>query len=421
VARFLYTLLFTLLLPVVFFNLYRRGRKSPAYRKRWLERIGLSVPKMMRNSIWVHAVSVGEVNAAESLIRQLQRSFPDASIVVTTMTPTGSDRVKALFADDVYHQYLPYDIPWALARFIGRIGPQVCVVMETELWPNLIHQCHRRNIPVVVSNARLSASSAKGYGRVRALSSRMLAEIDRVLVQTEIEGQRFIDLGLPKDRLLVTGSIKFDIAIEPRIRADAETLRQQWSHRPCLIAASTHDGEDALILDAFESIRRVESSALLILVPRHPERFESVASLLQARDCGYVRRSTGAVVSDQHQVLLGDTMGELLVLMAAADIVFMGGSLVATGGHNVLEPIALGVPTITGPHTFNFQAITEMLLQRKGLAVAGSAKDLASLCLSFFTDPELARDQASRGMDVLNENKGALNRQLNEIKALMDR
>ncbi|PCI51564.1 MAG: 3-deoxy-D-manno-octulosonic acid transferase [Moraxellaceae bacterium] len=418
-ARFLYSSLFILLLPVVFLSLYLRGSKSPAYRQRWLERIGMNRPLQLNKSIWVHAVSVGEVIAAVPLVREFQRRYPDYSIVVTTMTPTGSDRVKAIFGDSVYHQYLPYDIPWALGRFIKKTAPQICIVMETELWPNLIHQCYRRNIAVVVSNARLSESSAAGYRRLKSLSKKMLGEVGRVLAQTEIEGQRFVSLGLPPANLQVTGSLKFDIEIEDRLRDVALELRQDWLHRPCLIAASTHQGEDELILDAFNLIRQSHGDALLILVPRHPERFEQVAALLDKRQYSFVRRSHAAAVNDDHAVLLGDTMGELLTLLGAADIAFVGGSLVDTGGHNVLEPIAMGVATITGPHTFNFQAITELLLQRNGITVVSDEINLAQVCVGFFTSPDAASAQVSRGNAVLNENKGALAKQLQAIDELI--
>ena len=419
VARFLYSLVFILLLPVVFLSLYLRGNKAPAYRQRWLERVGLSSAPQLKKSIWVHAVSVGEVIAAVPLVREFQCRYPDYPIVVTTMTPTGSDRVKAIFGNSVYHQYLPYDIPLALGRFIKKAAPRICIVMETELWPNLIHQCYRRNIAVVVSNARLSESSAAGYRRVKPLTKRMLGEVSRVLAQTEVEGQRFVNLGLPAANLLVTGSLKFDIEIENRLRDAAFELRQQWLHRPCLIAASTHQGEDEVILDAFNLIRQVHGNALLVLVPRHPERFEQVAALLDKRQYAYARRSNAAAVNDSHAVLLGDTMGELLTLLGAADVAFVGGSLVETGGHNVLEPVAMGVATITGPYTFNFQTITELLLRRKGITVVSDEIRLAQVCIGFFTNPELANAQASRGHAVLNENKGALAKQLQAIDVLI--
>lgn len=418
-VRFLYTLLFILLLPVVFLNLYRRGRQSPAYRQRWLERLGLSLLPPLRRSLWIHAVSVGEVVAAAPLVKAFQANYPEAPIVVTTMTPTGSDRVKAMFGEGVFHQYLPYDLPWALGRFIEQVAPQICIVMETELWPNLIHQCHRRQIPVVVSNARLSKGSAAGYGRVKALSKGMFAEVTRVLAQSDIEGQRFVALGLPEEHLRVTGSLKFDVNIDDSLRAESCELRQSWVHRPCLIAASTHLGEDELVLDAFNLIRQSHHNALLILVPRHPERFEQVAALLAERQYRVARRSTADVVGDQHQVLLGDTMGELLRLLGAADVAFMGGSLVATGGHNVLEPIAMGVPTITGPHTFNFQAITDMLLARKGVTVVNDEAGLAQACREFFTHPDVAQQQALCGESVLIENRGALAKQLLAIDELL--
>ena len=419
-SRFIYSVLFLLLLPLVFFNLYRRGSKAPAYRRRWLERLGIKrLPKMER-SLWLHAVSVGEVLAAEPIVRSLMRRYPNYPVVVTTMTPTGSERVRAIFGDQVCHQYLPYDIPWALRAFIRTLAPQICIIMETELWPNLIHQCRIHGVPVVVSNARLSQQSAAGYARARGLSQKMMQEIDQVMVQSEDERQRFISLGLDGEKITVTGSLKFSITVEDNLKLESTKLRQQWAGRRCLIAASTHKGEDELILDAYEEIKQTHGDALLIIVPRHPERFQQVATLIEQRSFRFVRRSEAEPVVASTEVLLVDTMGEMSIMLGAADVAFVGGSLLPVGGHNVLEPVALGLPVITGPHIFNFQSIVNMLLERKGITVVQNEVHLAQACLTFFHNPEVARQQTNNALDVLHENRHALEKQLTLINQFLD-
>lgn len=281
--RTLYTLLFHLGLPLVALRLYLRARKAPAYGQRIGERFAFKLPAMRQGGIWVHAVSVGESIAAAPMVRALLKAYPELPITLTCMTPTGSERIRALFANEprVQHCYLPYDLPWAAGRFLDHVQPKLGIIMETELWPNHIHQCARRGIPVALANARLSERSARGYGRFARLTRPMLAEMSLIAVQTETEAQRFRDLGARPERVQVTGSIKFDLTIDEQLLPRARALREQLGggQRPVWIAASTHDGEDALILQAHRQLLQVHGDALLILVPRHPERFNAVHAL----------------------------------------------------------------------------------------------------------------------------------------------
>ena len=417
IPRFLYSLVFYLLLPFIFIRLYLRGAKAPAYRSRWLERLGFYRLASLEGSVWIHAVSVGEVLAAVPLVKQILENHPKKSIVVTTMTPTGSDRVKALLGDRVTHVYVPYDIPGAVSRFYRWAKPQLVIIVETELWPNIIHQAFKRTTPIIVVNARLSDKSMKGYQRAGMLVRDMLKKITLVAVQAEADNNRFINLGMSTNQLKLTGSVKFDISVDENLKKEALVLQKQWQGRPCVLAASTHAGEDEQILQAYEMLKKEFNQALLILVPRHPERFDDVAGLLEQRGLKYCRKSTGGTVEPDTQVLLGDTMGELLKMMSASDGVFVGGSLVNTGGHNVLEPIALERPVVTGPFVFNFQSICDSLFKVKGLSEVRNAKELAEVWSAWLRDkPEEQIENASR---FLSQNRGASNKQYELISRFL--
>ncbi len=421
--RTLYTLLFHLGLPLVAIRLWLRARKAPAYAKRIGERFALNLPVMQPGGIWVHAVSVGESIAAAPMIRALLKRYPQLPITVTCMTPTGSDRIRALFAEEprIQHCYLPYDLPWAAARFLSRVRPKLAVIMETELWPNHIHQCAKRGIPVALANARLSARSAKGYARFAKLTRPMLEEMSLIAAQTETEAERFRQLGARPDCVEVTGSIKFDLTIDPQLLINARELRAQWQtlERPVWIAASTHEGEDAVVLAAHRQLLASYPNALLILVPRHPERFNSVFELCQSQGFETLRRSTATPVNAQTQVLLGDTMGELLFLYALADSAFVGGSLVANGGHNLLEPAALSKPVLSGPHLFNFLEIAAMLRDAGALAEVDDAQSLAQAVRRLIELPQDAQRMAQAGLNVMLANQGALQRLLDGLGRLL--
>ena len=423
--RTLYTLLFHLGLPLVAIRLWLRARKAPAYAKRIGERFALNLPALQPGGIWVHAVSVGESIAAAPMIRALLQRYPQLPITVTCMTPTGSERIQALFADEprIQHCYLPYDLPWAAARFLERVQPKLAVIMETELWPNHIHQCAKRGIPVALANARLSARSAKGYARFAKLTRPMLEEMSLIAAQTETEAERFRQLGARSECVQVTGSIKFDLTIDPQLLIKARALREQWQalERPVWIAASTHEGEDAIVLAAHRQLLASYPNALLILVPRHPERFNAVFALCQSEGFDTVRRSAATPVSAQTQVLLGDTMGELLFLYALADSAFVGGSLVANGGHNLLEPAALSKPVLSGPHLFNFLEIAALLRDAGALEEVDDAHALAVAVRRLFELPQDARHMGQAGLNVMLANQGALQRLLDGLGRLLSR
>lgn len=417
--RTLYTLLLYLSVPVIAVRLWLRSRKAPAYAKRIGERFAVTLPDLKPGGIWLHAVSVGESIAAAPVVKALQQQYPDLPITVTCMTPTGSERIQSLFGDSVQHCYLPYDLPLASKRFLQRLQPRLAIVMETELWPNHINQCARLKIPVVLANGRLSERSARGYARFAKLVAPMLKQISALAVQSDIEAQRFIELGARAETVKVTGSIKYDQQVAAGLPQQAQALREQWQamQRPIWIAASTHVGEDALILAAHQQLLGLFPNALLILVPRHPERFESVYTLCIEQGMRVQRRSTKALVTAQHQVLLGDTMGELMFLYALADVALVGGSLIKHGGHNMLEPIALAKPTLTGPHYFNFLEIAEQLLAAGGLQTVADRSELAQAVARLWTSAAHAQSMCCAAQQVLQRNQGALQRLLQIIQA----
>ena len=419
--RLLYTLLLHLALPLIALRLALRARKAPTYARRINERFSLGLPSMKPGGIWVHAVSVGESIAAAPMIRALQAHYPELPITVTCMTPTGSERIQALFGASVRHCYLPYDLPWAAARFLNRMQPRLAVVMETELWPNHIHQCAKRGIPVALANARLSERSARGYARFGKLTAPMLAELSLIAVQTQTEAQRFLTLGARPECVEVTGSIKFDLKIDAELLQRAIELRRQWQaeQRPVWIAASTHSGEDEIVLAAHRQLLKTQPDALLILVPRHPERFNSVHELCISERLTTRRRSTAEAVQASDQVLLGDTMGELLFLYALADIAFVGGSLVANGGHNLLEPAALGKPVLSGPHLFNFLEIAAQLREAGALNEVENAGQLADKVVALLNEPSEMQRMSQAGLSVLKANQGALQRLLEGLQRLL--
>ncbi|RWU26445.1 3-deoxy-D-manno-octulosonic acid transferase [Pseudomonas alkylphenolica] len=420
--RTLYTLLFHLGLPLVALRLFLRSRKAPAYAQRIGERFAMNLPAMRKGGIWVHAVSVGESIAAAPMIRALLQAYPQLPITITCMTPTGSERVRAMFADEprIQHCYLPYDLPWAAGRFLDHVQPKLAVIMETELWPNHIHQCAKRGIAVALANARLSERSARGYARFAGLTRPMLAEMSLIAVQTETEAERFRQLGARPECVQVTGSIKFDLRIDEQLLPRARALREQWQagQRPVWIAASTHEGEDEVILAAHRQLLEHHADALLILVPRHPERFNSVFELCSSQ-FPTIRRSSAAPVGPETAVLLGDTMGELLFLYALADIAFVGGSLVPNGGHNLLEPAALSLPVISGPHLFNFLEIAAMLRDAGALQEVDDAQGLAAEIRRLIELPQDARRMGEAGRAVMKANQGALQRLLEGLGRLV--
>ncbi|MDM8557441.1 lipid IV(A) 3-deoxy-D-manno-octulosonic acid transferase [Candidatus Parabeggiatoa sp. HSG14] len=408
--RLLYTFLFYLLIPLILLRLLWRGVRARSYWQRWPERFGFIPTSLIPQSVWIHAVSMGEVQAAVSLIQVLRTRFPD-QILVTTMTPTGSQRVREVFGDSVQHVYLPYDLPDAMTRFLNRVQPQLLILMETELWPNLLYACQARAIPVVLANARLSAKSATRYQYIGGLLRQMLAGVE-VAAQTKIDARRFIELGVPPSKVHFTGSIKFDTRLPANFSDKANKLRHQWGkNRAVWVAASTHEGEEEAVLNAFCELKKEFTNLLLMLVPRHPERFNRVATLCKKYGFIVARRSKGSL-SSQTEIYLGDTMGELPLLYAACDIAYVGGSLVPIGGHNLLEPAAVGLPVIMGHHVFECEEICRQLLKVGAAQQINDATQLANIVKIYLNDKILTKQTGEKGRLFVEQNRGALERLL---------
>lgn len=412
--RYLYTFLFYLALPFIFLRLWWRSLRQPAYRQRIRERLGF-YPQKLEKSIWVHAVSVGEVIAAIPLIKALNSRYPHMPMVVTTMTPTGAERVKIALGDRVIHAYIPYDLPSAVQRFINHMHPVIAIIMETELWPNLLAVSRKNNIPICLVNARLSEKSAKGYHRIAPLAQEMLRHLDLIAAHGQADANRFIALGAPKERMVVTGNIKFDIELPAELATKSMALREMLGkERFIWIAASTHEGEEEIILAAHKKIRELNPSALLILVPRHPDRFDAIAKLVE-QSFNSSRRSMQQTCTQETAVYLGDTMGELLLLYGAADVAFVAGSLIPRGGHNMLEPGALGKPIITGTHLFNFAEISELFVSANALIKVLDANSLATQLVLLMQQPEERKQMGARALKVVAANRGALAKQVEMV------
>lgn len=415
--QFFYTVLSYLIQPLVLLIMWQRGIKQPDYRKRLAERYacynGLSAPEPQ--GIVIHAASVGEVIAATPLIKAIQTQYPALPITVTTVTPTGSARVKAAFGHSVSHFYLPYDLPDAVNRFLAFVKPKLFIVIETELWPNLIHQIHKKQIPFVIANARLSPRSVKRYGWIKPHLQKMLAEISLILAQDSVSAERYISLGFDAKHLINTGNLKFDLEINERLRKQVRETEQalNLTARPVWIAGSTHEGEEKMLLEAHQRLLEKHPELVLILVPRHPERFHQVEELIKSLKIPYQLRTQKQPLEADTQVLLGNTMGEMMLLYGLAQIAFVGGSLVKHGGHNPLEPIAFELPVISGIHTFNFPEVFEKLRTVNGvIEIKSSVESIVEAVNYLLEHPELCRRISQAGYDVLKENQGALKRHL---------
>ncbi|MCC7257068.1 MAG: lipid IV(A) 3-deoxy-D-manno-octulosonic acid transferase [Gammaproteobacteria bacterium] len=418
--RFLYVVLSWVMLPVFAGHLLWRSRSEPRYRQRLAERFGFGCARLSRRSIWIHAVSVGEVTAAAPLVRALGRRFTGTPVVVTTMTPTGSQRARDLFGTSVTHSYVPYDDPGSVRRFFDWARPGLAVILETEIWPNLYHECGRRGVPLVMASARLSVKSARRYRILFGLIRDSLAHGIVIGAQSEADADRFRALGANPLRTHVTGNIKFDFDLPAGIETAGRALRAtQAASRPVWIAASTHQDEEQVLLDAHRQVLARHPDCLLILVPRHPERFAAVAGLVTRAGFHVVTRSSDAACTPATQVFLGDTMGELTLFYAAADVAFVGGSLVAIGGHNLLEPAALGLPSLTGPFIFNAPDIAALLVADGATVIAGDADSIAAEVVRLLEDPEERARRGECARRVLERNRGALSRLLALVEPLV--
>ncbi|WP_045368155.1 lipid IV(A) 3-deoxy-D-manno-octulosonic acid transferase [Vibrio campbellii] len=417
-TRILYTLLLALVSPFLLFGLYKSKPNKPKFGQRWREHFGIT-PKLeaTERPIWIHAVSVGESIAATPLIKELKKQNPALPILVTTTTSTGAEQIAKL-GGLVEHRYMPIDFVFAVKGFLKATRPKQMLIIETELWPNTLRAVHDSKIPITVVNARLSEKSCKNYAKVQPLFNLLAPCLDKVLCQTESDAERFKRLGVEKNKLFVTGSIKFDIQISEEVKEKGKALRTELGiKRPIWIAASTHKGEDEQVLEAHKKILESHPNALLVLVPRHPERFDNVFELCQKLGFEAARRTSRTEVTESTQVYLGDTMGEMLVLMGAADICFMGGSLVGdkVGGHNVLEPAALGVPIINGPSYFNFKEIVDSFVKEGGLIIVEDSSTLAKTIIQLIESPKKRIAYHTAGSKIVNMNQGALKNTILEV------
>ena len=416
--RLVYGVLTRVAAPAVFAATLVRAAKDPAYRTHLEERFGLG-RRVAAPELWLHAVSVGEVAAAAALVRALRARHPAISFVLTTATPTGRAQAAKLFGADVDVRFLPYDTPGSVRRFLARIRPCAAIIMETELWPNLLHECARRGVPVLFASARLAARSVPRYRRFGTLFSAGLRNA-WVAAQSTADAERFVALGADPARTEVVGNLKFDMRLGDAVAESGRELRRDYlGARPVWTAGSTHEGEEDLVLDAHATLQRVVRGALLVLVPRHPQRFEGVAALLERRGLVFDRRGRSETVRPEAQVLLVDTMGELTGFYAASGAAFVGGSLVPVGGHNLLEPAALGVPVITGPCTQNGPEIARLLIEAGGALEVADAAALADATARLLTDPALRERMGERARVFVEAHRGSLTRLLALIEPLI--
>jgi 3-deoxy-D-manno-octulosonic-acid transferase len=411
-SRRMYTFLLWLLLPYIFFHLLWRAKKQPEYLHHVAERFGFYVQCSDKPLIWLHTVSVGETRAAASLVQRLREKYPDHQLLLTHTTPTGREASEQLYGDDVLRVYLPYDYPYAVGRFLDHFRPSVGVLLETEIWFNLIHACHARNIPLLLINARLSERSAASYARHPALVRQSLHELAAVSAQTEADAGRLSALGA--QNVSVMGNLKFDIVPPPAMLEMGLQLRALFgADRKIFLAASTREGEEALLLEALAQAQIPD--LLTVIVPRHPQRFDEVASLLAKRGISFQRRSENRPVAPDTAAVLGDSMGELFAYYAACDLAFVGGSLLSYGGQNLIEAAACGKPVLIGPHTFNFTQVSELAASSGAALRVHNAAELAGAVTTLLLHPDRLAQMGDAGRCFVGANRGATERALSYI------
>ncbi|OEE68781.1 3-deoxy-D-manno-octulosonic acid transferase [Enterovibrio norvegicus FF-33] len=419
--RLLYTLLLFIAAPFLLLGLYRAKDGKPRVGKRWVEHFGRTPALVGQRPIWIHAVSVGEVIAAKPIILALRKTYPDASILVTTTTTTGA-AIASKLGDGVEHRYMPIDFSFAVSGFLKRMNPKIMLIMETELWPNTLTAVKQAGIPIIVMNARLSEKSMRGYQRVQPLFTLLSNNIDHILCQFKDDAHRFVQLGVNSQHVSVSGSVKFDLPEFDESNHAVVALKQVLKQRPAWVAASTHPGEDEILLDAHQALLAKQPDALLVLVPRHPERFGDVAALIEQKGFSLSRRSQSQPINDNTQVYLGDTMGEMMTLLATSTVTFMAGSLMGEkiGGHNLLEPASLGKPQITGPSYFNFQVIGDQLIEAGACEVQETPSDIANALLGLMNNPEKCQQAGEAALNVVERNRGAVAKTLEAIAPWID-
>lgn len=417
--RTLYTLLLALIAPILLWGLYRTKPGKPVFGARWKEHFGFTPPLLAAEQpLWIHAASVGEAIAIVPVIKALKQAYPEQAIVVTTTTSTGAEQVAKL-GELVEHRYMPIDFSWCVRGFLTAIKPRLFLIVEKELWLNTLSCVHHQKIPTIIVNARLSERSAKRYQSFGFFTHKLLSKIDKILCLHDDDAQRFITIGAQQNQVAVTGSIKYDISIADSVFEQAHYLRQQLgAQRPIFVAASTHQGEDEQVLDAYQAVLQQYPDAMVIIVPRHPERFDSVAKLAADNYGLSVHRRTDiSPIKATTQLYLADTMGEMLIIQATADVTFMGGSLVGekVGGHNLLEPAAVAKPAITGPSFYNFEDITQQLLAADAIEICQNSHQLAQQLISLFNDPQRRQQMGAQGQKIVLENQGAVNKTITNI------
>jgi len=411
-----YSLMMYALTPLTFIHLVSRGFSQREYFKRWSERFAMYRAPASAPCLWLHAVSVGEVNAITPLLQSLREHYPDTPLLITTTTPTGSARVKALFGDQVQHVYLPYDTPGAVNYFLNYFQPKIAIIMETEIWPNLFAEVGKRHIPLLIVNARLSERSMRGYRVIACLMRIAMKSVTQVAAQSLADLQRYQKLGIKPNQGQVTGNLKFDVALPVQLSEQAKQWRAVWGSRPVWIAASTHPEEEAIVIAAHKKIREQNPNALLLWAPRHPERFDSVMQQVNEQHWRVTNRVVHQQPNPDSDVFIVNTLGELLAFYACADVAFVGGSFQAIGGHNLLEPASLAVPSVVGPHTFNFVDITRLLVEVGAVKQLERRDDLASAILHFLDDKKLAQQCGEAGRKRIEHERGALSRTLKLIE-----
>ncbi len=420
--RLIYTIFLYLLVPLIVLRLLWRSIKSIQYRKRISERFGFVQDISGYNPIWIHTVSVGEFLAAVPLIKKMMRQYPGHKILVTTTTPTGSERVKAVFADHIKHYYLPYDLPCAVDRFLHKTKPSLALIMETEIWPNLFAAVNRKGIPLFIANARLSEKSMRGYQRVAGLVNEALANVKHICARDVNDSERFMQLIDDAGKVSATGNIKFDINIDAAQIEVGREFKNKFlgKDRKVLVAASTHSGEDEKVLDAFNQLLKKYPDLLLLLVPRHPERFVEVAELCEGEGFSVVTRSSGLSATEA-PIFIGDSMGEMLLYFVAADVAFIGGSLVPVGGHNMLEAIAVGVPVISGRYVHNFQDVADNMVKREAGFLVNNERELAAKVVELLSSEQLVQQTSENGKRFLEDNRGAIDAIINKVSQYIDK
>ena len=413
--RLIYHTLTYILLPFLILFWFAKSLSNKSYLDRLTQRFGFGYPKLKSGSIWIHAVSVGEVQASIPLVNELKLHYPYKEIIITTVTPTGSKQVKNIFKGAVKTSYIPFETNFAIKNFFNSIKPSVALIMETEIWPNLYKECGSRGIPLILVSARISEKSLINYKRFLPLFRDTLSHGILIAAQSQIDADRFLALGASKDRTWIMGNIKFDFKLPEEILTKAKTHRSKiFPRRHIWIAASTHEHEEEIILEAHKKISKKIGNLLLILVPRHPERFAKITQILKEDNWIYSKKSDDQDIPESCQVLLIDTIGELLFFYACSDVAFVGGSLLPVGGHNLLEPAAIGLPIITGAHTFNQKEMTDRLVQVNALRIVHNANSLSSDVIFFLTNTEESKNAGQRGKLIVENNRGA-------IKSLMKR